>query len=611
PHGHWADGRFHDVDKVELKRQLASGAEKFQQAGRSPMQARCVQLARMGCVVFHYDMIGYADSKQLTHRVTHGFPQVRPEMDKLTDWGLFSPQAESHLQGVMGLQTYSSMRALDFLASLPDVDRKRLAVTGASGGGTQSFMISAVDPRLAVSMPAVMVSTSMQGGCTCENCCLLRINAGNVDFAALFAPKPLGLTAANDWTKEMETKGFPELKKLYSLLGKPENVMLASNVQFDHNYNAVSRAAMYEWFNQHLKLNADTTDRDYEYQDRQSLTVWNDEHPRPPAGVDFERKLVRWWTDDTRQQLEHLIPSDQKSLKKFREIVGGGVAEIIGRHLPYDGEVEFKEIVKDDRGVYFRIGGLLRNKQQGETLPILFLHPKEWNGRVVIWIDKEGKAGLYRDDHRHVRAVQSLLSSGTSVVGVDLLYQGEFLRDGKALEKTRWVPHTRRAASYTFAYNHSLFAQRVHDILSVVTFVVNHDLKPTAVDLVGFAGAGPWVAAARTQTGDAIRRTVVDTGGFRFGQVNDLHSLDFLPGGSRYFDLPGMLALAAPGSLWLAGEEEVPQVVADVYKAAGAQDRVVLFRGDPNRMSQEAVAWLLKIDRPKVPGESNKGAYRP
>src|ERR1051325_10436318 len=113
----------------------------------------------------------------------------------------------------MGLQTWNSIRALDFVTSLPDVDASRIGVTGASGGGTQTFILCAVDPRPAVEFPAVMVSTAMQGGCTCENASLLRIHTGNIEFAALFAPKPQGMTCANDWTKEMSTKGFPELKQ--------------------------------------------------------------------------------------------------------------------------------------------------------------------------------------------------------------------------------------------------------------------------------------------------------------------------------------------------------------------------------------------------------------
>ena len=171
----------------------------------------------MGIVAFNFDMLGYCDSQQISFAVAHRFAKQRPEMNAAENWGLFSPQAEAHAQSVMGLQTWNSIRALDFLETLPDVDAKRIGCTGASGGGTQTFILGAIDPRLAVACPAVMVTTAMQGGCTCENASLLRIGTGNVEFAALFAPKPLGMTAANDWTKEMATKGFPELQKHYAL----------------------------------------------------------------------------------------------------------------------------------------------------------------------------------------------------------------------------------------------------------------------------------------------------------------------------------------------------------------------------------------------------------
>src|ERR1051325_815746 len=101
----------------------------------------------------------------------------------------------------MGLQTWNSIRALDFVTSLPDVDASRIGVPGASGGGTQTFILCAVDPRPTVAFPAVMVSTAMQGGCTCENCSLLRVGTGNIELAALMAPRPLGMSGADDWTK--------------------------------------------------------------------------------------------------------------------------------------------------------------------------------------------------------------------------------------------------------------------------------------------------------------------------------------------------------------------------------------------------------------------------
>ena len=119
PHGHWDHGRFIEYSTDKIKHEIVQGAERFEEGGRSVLQSRCVQLARMGCVVFHYDMIGYADSTQIPMAVAHDFAQQRPEMNNADNWGLFSPQADSHLQSVMGLQTWNSIRALDFLLSLP------------------------------------------------------------------------------------------------------------------------------------------------------------------------------------------------------------------------------------------------------------------------------------------------------------------------------------------------------------------------------------------------------------------------------------------------------------------------------------------------------------
>src|SRR5256885_5703126 len=225
-HGHWANARLTETGPAELRREIADGEERFEQGGRSRFQSMCVQLARMGCVVWQWDMLGNSDSQQLSMKLVHGFAKQRPEMNTVENWGLFSPQAEAHLQSVMGLQTWNSIRSLDFLLSLPEVDTSRIAITGASGGGTQTMLLAAIDPRVTLSFPAVMVSTAMQGGCTCENASLLRVNTGNVEFAGLFAPRPQGMTTANDWTKEFSAKGFPELQKLYSTLGAPKNVML-------------------------------------------------------------------------------------------------------------------------------------------------------------------------------------------------------------------------------------------------------------------------------------------------------------------------------------------------------------------------------------------------
>lgn len=224
PHGHWPNGRYHDHGAEKVKLEVTGKAEHSEIGGRHPLQARCVHLARMGCVVLMYDMLGYGDNHILSHELTHRIGKQRPEMSKPDHWGVFSAQAELRLLSVMGMQTWNSIRAVDFMSSLPDVDPQNLGVTGASGGGTQTFILACVDPRPKAFFPAVMVSTIMQGGCTCENASYLRVNTGNIEFAALAAPRAVGMTGANDWTVEIETKGFPQLKEHFARMGAPGNV---------------------------------------------------------------------------------------------------------------------------------------------------------------------------------------------------------------------------------------------------------------------------------------------------------------------------------------------------------------------------------------------------
>ena len=595
PHGHWRNGRFMDFGAEEVRKQMARDEEKFEDGGRSVLQSRCVQLARMGCVVFHYDMIGYADSIQISESVAHGFSKQRPEMNTIENWGLFSPQAEAHVQSVMGLQTWNSIRALDFLTSLPDVDAKRIGVTGASGGGTQTFILGALDDRPAVAFPAVMVGTAMQGGCTCENACLLRVDTGNVEIAALFAPKPLGMTAADDWTKEMPTKGFPELQKHFAKLGAPQNVMLTPLLQFQHNYNYPSRAAMYGWMNAHLHLNLPEpiVEQDYQRLAASELTVWGEPHSKPSGGPEFERKLLRWITERD----QRLLASYQNSRERFQEVYGGALDVIIGRNLAAAGSVTFAEQRVVDRGNYLEKVGLVRNQTYGEELPILFLKPKRVGTHAVIWADSAGKAGVYdknADGNPRLKsAVQKLLNRGVTVISADLLFQGEFLADGQPVTRSRKVKNPREAAAYTFGYNRPLFAQRVHDLLSVIKLVRTEMIGLKQLDLMGFNGAGAWVAAAKAQAGDTVTCVAVDTGGFRFVNVPDIYDVNFLPGGAKYGDLPGLLALGAPGKLWLAGEgAEGPQLVKQMYQVALATPNLTVSRNSSPE-EDEAVEWLL------------------
>lgn len=598
PYGHWPGGRFQENSLEDVLRQIASGAEGSEINGRFPLQARCVQLARMGCLVFIYDSVGYADSQQIALDDIHRLKNYEPVPESLTDWRYLSTQAELRMQNPFGLQTYNSLCALDWIASLPEVDPQRIAATGASGGASQAFVLGAIDPRLAALFPVVMVSTAMQGGCTCENACCLRVGTGNVGFAALFAPKPLGMVSANDWTHEFATKGYPELQQLYSLWNAEDRVVEETHTEHPHNYNNVSRRAVYGWINRFLNLGVDEPIEETEFVPltREEMSVWDEAHPAPPSGHAYEQSLLRTLTELSDTQLAELQPHDAESLAKFRDIVGGALSTIIARGLPSPEAITHETVREIERDGFLESHWLVRYEAKQEELPVVLLKPHASRGDVVLWLDGGGKQSLFSSDGHPREEVKKLLTSGVTVAGADLFLQGEFLADGEPPTQTRIVEGPRKFAGHTFGYNPTLLARRVHDILSLVALFQQEDIAAQRVHLVGLHGAGPWVAAARALVGDEVGCTAVDTGGFRFAQLLSWRDVNFLPGIVKYGDVPALLALCAPHKLWLAGEHgTVSPRARQAYDATGAKAQITSFDGPADEATAALVNWLLGV----------------
>jgi hypothetical protein len=247
PHGHLGNGRMQEY-----------------------MQKRCAMQARMGAAAFCYDMIGYGESTQCEHRRFQ----------------------------VQRLQTYNSMRALDFLESLGFVDDTRLAVTGESGGGTQSFLLAAVDDRTDVSVPVVQVSAHFFGGCECESAMPIHKTAeyetNNVEIAALAAPRPMMLISdGGDWTLNTPEVEFPHIERIYSFFEASDKVENAHFPTEGHDYGPNKRAAAYRFLATHLHLSIDALENAEGEIDESSVTVlpedelrvFTKEHSRPDYAI--------------------------------------------------------------------------------------------------------------------------------------------------------------------------------------------------------------------------------------------------------------------------------------------------------------------------------------
>ena len=245
---------------------------------REQTQKRCATLARMGAVVFVWDMVGQGDSKQCEHKMAKA----------------------------LKLQTINSIRSLDFLSSLPGIDKNRIAATGESGGGTQTFILTALDDRVKVSVPAVMVSAYFFGGCVCESGMPIHkkgdYQTNNVEIASLTAPRPMLLISdGGDWTKNTPKVEYPFIQNVYNLYGKKnlvENVHLPDE---KHDYGPSKRKAMYVFMAKHLKLdiksvsdaNGDVDEGPVKVLDQKDLTVFDEQHPRPSNAVMGDEAVLK------------------------------------------------------------------------------------------------------------------------------------------------------------------------------------------------------------------------------------------------------------------------------------------------------------------------------
>ena len=543
PHGHWDDGR-----------------------ANPDVQSRCIGWAKLGCVVFLYDMVGYNDSKPFGHEFAS---------DRLSRYGFSLPT----------LQTWNSLRALDWIATLPDVDPARIGGTGESGGGTQTFLLAALDPRIAVSAPVVMVSERFQGGCVCENAPGLRVGTDNVEIAALTAPRPMILVGATgDWTSNTTTKVHPAIRRVYETIGVPAHLE-AELFDFPHNYNQTSRNAVYAFMARWL-LNIDDAESTREgsqtIETQDDLLVFNDDHPAPsrwktPESLENDLVALR------DRQIQALAPGDDATNWEAARLVLSQIHETrVGIVNPPPNEVVGRIAGRVQRHGLDATHWVIGREDRGEAIPVVRLAPEKPSGRVAIVFHGRGKAGLISPSGEPAAMTKALLDRGVGVIGFDSIFVGEAF-DPEA-------PADRRPSSTHFlTYNPSLAADRMQDLATVLAWSRSQE-DIHEISLIGVGGAGPLVVLARPLLA-GVARTFADLENFAYGDESAEipEGLD-LPGVLQFGGLKAATALTSPMPLWVARPGFETSWPTKAYAIAAAASALRVTAESPEA---EAVArWI-------------------
>ncbi|MEO9004146.1 MAG: acetylxylan esterase [Ginsengibacter sp.] len=561
PHGHFEFGRFNN-DSI------------------NSIPGRCINFAMQGYAVFSYDMVGYNDTRQVSH--------------------IFARDSISQLYGInlLGLQLRNSIRALDFLLSLPDIDTTRVGITGASGGGTQVFLLTAVDDRFQATAPVNMVSNNMQGGDLCEGAPGLRINAFNVEFSAMVAPKPLLLISDTyDWTYNTRNTIMPMVKSIYSLYNAEDKL---KNAHFDyiHNYNKASREAAYEFFGKWLLQDsdamhfrekafvADSAKRLLAFMNQLNSNTTKSFKELPatdyhdvPNDLD-EAGLKALLKDIYSKQLAQYWPKDRQGLDSFNFLYGTAFRYLTGFTEPAPIECKIMGSAKGEDFTATRF--LITAKDKNNWIPCVLYQPnRDAKSTVIITADYGKSHWVDKDKNTPNDIIKKLLKQNCNVLAPDLFKQGEHV-----LQDSTKTLRNEKDKVFT-VYNLTDRQEQIQDLTTIIRFIKETGGLSHNINLYSTGNSGITSLLLATVSED-VNKYLLDGNHFNPNTDQEMLKLE-IPGIMRVGGLKTALALNvgkhllfynADPSLLSSGANEISKLINNDQNfsilAGGVEDDKVI-----------------------------------
>jgi len=378
PHGHWKDGNAHPE-----------------------VQRRCLYFAKLGYVTFSSTQNHYED---LYLGVSH-----------------------------QTLMIWNNIRALDYLESLPQVDKARIGVAGASGGGLQTQMLVALDSRVKAATVVGLtcdfreIMFPNRHHCTCNHFPGVMQFTDHPEISALGFPAALQFLTMNDWTKNFKGDNFPTIRKLYAANDLSDRVD-CKYYNTPHSYDKPKRERTYWWMEKWIRGKESSTPvvepdevKTFPVETLKGLSA---EVPGNKGFGEISNVYKR------ERGLKTPTPANSADWQRFREQMREDLKALLGLDVTLPRATnEPREIAKKTEGdiVVERVG---YPSEGGILVPAIVLRPREVDGRlpVVLVLNGDGKDSLLAETGPG--SPRGLAQEGQLVVLPDVRCFGEMFSTG-------------------------------------------------------------------------------------------------------------------------------------------------------------------------------------
>jgi cephalosporin-C deacetylase-like acetyl esterase len=443
-----------------------------------PVQSFCATAATLGIITLVYDPLGQGE--RLEYWRDHGHLNA-----------LLIGQSQ------LGLMVWESIRALDYLLSRPEVDPKRVGMTGASGGGLNTFFTTAIEDRFACAIPVAYPCTFSaamhaerdlnweDGTDVCNQVPQVMSYAEMSDIASLFIPKPYMILSGT------RDKIFPiagvrqigsEIAHNYNLAGVMERFRFAE-FDVEHGYQLSLRQAAYGWLKQWLlgsgdgspipepDLNLLPNPFPVEYSlppiptpdnlrgQSPTLTPVPGALPgfcMPPHQSVQNEVVIGTMLRAAAERIHEVppLPASSADLPGWQTEITRSMQNILGP-FPKKSPLHtclFNQVWEN---------GLMAERitfqsEEGITIPGLFIMPEEWNHPVPFLI-YAGEWGKMQGIHSGL--IEKMVQAGYGVLAIDVRGVGETATSDF------------EAATNLLMMDRPLFGQRVFDVIRAVDFI--------------------------------------------------------------------------------------------------------------------------------------------